>query len=165
MVKNFVSEVYGIIEYEEGFWTGKKTLKLNGVKLHSTNKTSYTFEHEEKIVMAMVVGNIYKGSILHIGNEKYEIYPKSKWYEFILAILPFILIIVWGNSVELCSVVPVVGGAIGGGISGVFGVLSLLLMKSNKNPLIKILIGLGLFVVTFLVCAVIGYAILGVLSQ
>ena len=40
-----------------------------------------------------------------------------KWYEYILALIIPIFVLTWGNSVYLCSIFPIVGGAIGGAIS------------------------------------------------
>ena len=69
----------------------------------------------------------------------------------------------WGNSVELCKIIPVVGGAIGGAISGVISVLALVFSKRTKNILYKVLIGLAGLVVTFAVGAAIGFMIVGAL--
>ena len=75
-------------------------------------------------------------------------------------VLPFILIMVWGNSVALCSIIPVVGGAIGGAISGGMGVVSLSLMKRQSNLLVKVLVGIGMLIAIFVICAVLGFAIM-----
>ena len=32
--------------------------------------------------------------------------PRPAWYDYVLAIIPFILVLVWGNSVYLCTIIP-----------------------------------------------------------
>ena len=159
MKKNYVSEKYGNIIYEESFWTGKKKVTINGTVLKAVSKTAFEYQRENENVRVYVEGNMFKGAQLHVGDEKFLICDKTMWYEYILALLPFILNIVWGNSVELCAIIPVVGGAIGGAISGCLAAVSLSAMKNTKNPLYKILIGLGVLAASFAVCALIGYYI------
>lgn len=65
-----------------------------------------------------------------------------------------------GNVPSLIKIFPVVSGAIGGLISGIFAVVSLYVMKLTKKPHWKILIGLGFFVLTVLICYLIALAIL-----
>lgn len=164
MIKNFDSQKYGKIEYEESIWTGKKKLTVNGVSAKMINKTSFSFDFEEENVKAVVIGNIYKGSTLSVGSEKFRLYPKTLWYEYVLAFLPFILIMIWGNSVELCSIIPVVGGGIGGGISGALGVLSLSIMKTYDKAFLKIIMGIGFVIATFVLCAILGITIVNMLN-
>lgn len=163
MIKNFISEKYGDISYEESFWTGKKIVKVNGVSLKKVNKTTFKSVSDEKTITVKIKGSFVQGATLQIEDEQFEIAPKTLWYEYILFILPFMLTIVWGNSPELCSIIPVVGGAIGGAVSASFSLSSLVLMKNQKNPLLKVAIGLGAFIITFAVCYAIAYAISSVL--
>ena len=128
------------------------------------SKDSFVYETLEEKIYFTIIGNIYKGSYLKVEEERFEIWSKTIWYEYILAIIPFILILIWGNSVSLCSIIPVVGGAIGGGVSGLLGFTSLIVMKNIKNPIYKILIGLGMIAATFIVCAVIASVMIGSLA-
>ena len=161
MVKSFMSELYGLIEYEESSWTGKKKVKVNGAELKPLDKTSFMLEHKSTMITVKVVGNFFKGAILQIGDEEYEISPKSLWYEYVLALLPFIFVMIWGNSAVLCSIIPVLGGAISGGISGALGIVSMSKMKTTTNPLVKVAYGLVFILITIVICAALGYAILG----
>ena len=164
MKKNFNSEKYGNILYEESFWTGRKRITINGKVMKATSKTTFELQNEEEEIKALIIGNLLKGMTLKVDEEKFEVYAKSSWYEYVLAFMGVVLVIVWGNSVELCSIVPVIGGAIGGGISGLLAVLSLMTMKKVNNPLLKVLIGLGMFVGTFLICMLLGVALVSALS-
>ena len=162
MNKQFNSPKFGEINYEENVWTGKKTVTINGVKLTNVKKTTFIYNYNDTSVEVKVSGNIYAGCFLTIQDESYEICAKTAWawYEYVLSILPFILILIWGNSVALCQIIPVIGGAIGGAISGVFSIVSLSVMKSIKQPLFKVLVGFIFLLATFIVCALAGYIFL-----
>ena len=156
MVKNIESEKYGTITYKESNWIGTNEILVNGEKIDKIDKTSYVFSHEGEIVDIKVSGNFFSGATMQIGDEVYEVSPKTLWYEYALAIFNVVLIIVWGSSVALCSIVPVIGGLIGAAISGAFSLVAMFLMKRSKNPLIKLLIGFACIAVTFVICAILG---------
>ncbi len=138
---------YGKIVYTESAWTGKKTIMVDGVEAKPISKKEFKL-NEKRLVIS---GSILTGVNLCIDNEKIEISPKPKWYEAVLAIIPFAFILIWGNSVALCSIFPVIGGALGGVLGALGSMLSLLFMKKTSSPIIKLLIGLGVFIVTVLI--------------
>ena len=142
--------IYGEIVYNESFWTGKKALTINGVDAQPVSKKEFTAEGKKLVI----IGSSLMGLKLQIDNDIVEISSKPKWYEIALAFLPLIFLLTWGNSAALCSVFPVVGGAIGGALGGIGSITSLLLMKKAKSLLTKMLIGIGAFVVTVLIAFV-----------
>lgn len=147
---------YGEIVYEEGSWSGKKSLTVNGVEAQPVSKKSFIINGKK----ADIKGNSLMGAILYIDDEAIELQPKPTWYEFVLAVLPFAFLMVWGNSAVLCSIFPVVGGAIGGGLGGAALVVSLLYMKKAKSPMMKVLIALGTLVATLLIAFVLALLII-----
>ncbi|MGM9858297.1 MAG: hypothetical protein ACI311_03505 [Bacilli bacterium] len=159
----------GDILYEESFWTGKKSLSFNGTPLTKVDKRTFKTvlkdeNNEEKETFITVRGSFISGTFLDFNKTSIEIYPKLKWYEIILCLLPFILDLIWGNSVTLCSIIPVVGGAIGGLISALFSFLSVFLMRKTSNILVKIAIALAVLLASFGVCALVGYLIISALA-
>ncbi len=154
------NEKFGEIIYDENFWTGKKKLTINGEELEKVSRKEFKTKSGEQVT---IKGNFVIGAKLIIGGEAVTIMPTVKWYEILLAIIPLILIIVWGNSVALCRIVPVVGGAIGGAISGLCSAASLCFMKSVKQLWLKILIGVVFIVVSFGVCCGIGCIIVSLI--
>lgn len=147
---------FGMIDYTESFWTGKKKITINGVELVKADRTHYAFPDGKLI---SVTGNFLSGAAVEIDGERIGLTEKIKWYEILLGCLPFILVLIWGNSPALVKVIPVVGGAIGGGIGGGLSVLSVFFIKSVKPIGLKILIGIGMIAVTFGICALLGIAI------
>ncbi len=145
-------ETIGEIEYCESAWTGKKQLSINGQNLEKVNKTTYKLVTEEKEVVAKFEGNYLVGSKLTIDNQTVQLTPAIKWYELVLSLMIVALICVWGNVVQLCMIVPIIGGAIGGAISGFFAMVNLLVMKATPKIWAKILIWIGFMGLTFACC-------------
>ncbi|MDE6850413.1 MAG: hypothetical protein K2J54_03710, partial [Clostridia bacterium] len=161
-MKNIVqNEQYGEIVYEESFWTGSKNITVNGEALEKVSRKEFRTASGEQV---LVKGNFLTGVKLAVGSDLITITPNVTWYEILFAVLPFVLIMVWGNTVALCRIVPVVGGAIGGAISAALGAVSLFLMRSVKPLWLKLIIGVAMLGATFGICCGIGYAIVGILT-
>lgn len=109
-------------------------------------------------------GNFLSGVVLNTGSETIRLTPSIKWYEIVLSILPFILIMMWGNIVALCEIVPIVGGAIGGAVSAVCCLLNLFIIKSVRQIWLKVIISIAFLGVAFLLCYLIAIPILAALS-
>ena len=157
-------ETYGEIVYDENFWTGKKTISINGVVLQKISKKDFSYTTETGTQTVSVKGNFLSGVKLNVANQTIVISDSAKWYEYVLAVLGFVFILVWGSSVELCKIFPVVGGAIGGGISGGLAVVSLFVMRKTKKTWLKIVIGIAFIALTILICYLIGIVIINSLK-
>jgi hypothetical protein len=138
--------VYGEIIYSESTWSGKKALTVNGVEASAVSKTEFMVNDER----AVIKGTMITGAMLQIGGESITLAEKPKWYEWLLAGLPFVFVLVWGNNHTLCAIFPVIGGAIGGAIGGVFTYASLDLVKRAKTLVKKVSIGMGMFALSVL---------------
>ena len=147
--------VYGEIVYDESFWTGKKTITVNGVRAVRVSKKEYLIDGKE----STLVGNFFTGITLYLDGETIRISPKTKWYELLLAILPFFFLITWGNSQTLCAIFPVVGGAIGGGLGAFCAVVSLSFMKKQSSPIFKVLIGIIAAIATIFIAFILAIAL------
>lgn len=152
--------VYGEIIYNESIWSGKKTLTVNGICAQKVSKKEFLIDGKK----ALVNGNELTGVHLYIDGETVELLPKPKWYEVVLAILPFMFLMVWGNNVALCSIFPVVGGAIGGGLGGLALVLSLLFMKKSKSVASKLAVGISTFIITIVVAYILAIALILIMA-
>lgn len=107
------NEKYGEFVVDENVWTGKIKVFLNGKELAKVDKTRYLIEEKKYIDFT---GNSIKGLYMTVDNQTTQVTAPAKWYEIALSVLIFVVILIWGNSLTLCSIVPVVGGAIGGGL-------------------------------------------------
>lgn len=143
------NEKYGEFVYEESFWTGKKELFLNGEKLEKSSKNVFLMNNGDAVYLK---GNYLSGVHITINDETFPLMSALKWYDILLSLLPFILVLIWGNSRGLVNIVPIVGGAIGGLFGGLGTGINLLLSKSIKNIWLKIVITILVTGLTFLIC-------------
>lgn len=142
----------GSIGYDESFWTGRKTLSINANVLKKIDKKNYLWELGAETKRVKLLGNYLLGVKIVIDNETIELVPKLKWYEVVLCSIMLAFYFIWGNSTTLCSVFPLIGGAIGGGISGALTVFSVLIMKKTERVWLKLLIWSSFFIGCFLIC-------------
>lgn len=152
--------VYGEIQYEENVWSGKKTITVNGIAAPSVAKNTFSIGETN----AQLSGSAFGGASLLINGESIVLIPKTKWYEWLLAVLPLAFIMMWGNNPALCAVFPVIGGAIGGGIGGLFMALSMFSIKKTDSLIKKALIGLGMLLLTALTGFVVAILFISVLA-
>lgn len=151
MKSTFLHPVYGMIVYEENFWTGKRNILVNGVQLKKIKKTNYELPEtaESDAVAVTVKGSYISGVTLTIGGENITVVEKASTADYILGSLPAILFFIF-----------IMQGAIGGGIAGLMGFGGVLLIKSRPNMKQKLLISLGSSAVIIAIgVAIILYAI------
>ena len=153
---------YGQIEYNENFWTGKRELAIGGQKLTKKKKNVYTLNSADGDLDCRVKGSFLTGASLYIDQDVIQLSAPCKWYEICCSALICVFVLTWGNSPSLCKIFPIVGGAIGGGISGMTACMNLFLMREIKKVSFKLLIWLGMFLGTIAVCFLIAQFILGV---
>ena len=161
---------YGRIVYEEGIWTGKKTLSVDGFVFEKQTRTKYTCTTEDSYMSAELKGSFMTGVEVRInGGDRITLLRKTQWYEILLAILPFVFVLTWGNSAALCKIFPMIGGvvvgasvsgltgatiggAVSGAISGLIMVVSFLIIKNRKSVWGKLLCAVIAFAATVLIC-------------
>jgi hypothetical protein len=158
MKKIMQHPVYGEIVYEESLWTGRKTLSVNGTVLQKVSKDTYSIPLGDESTRGILKGNVLTGVCLNISGEDIWIVPKAAWLDWVLSALPFMVIMLWGNNPRLCSIFPVVGGAIGGALGGVGAVITMLFVRSKKG-FVKVMTGLLIALATFAIGAVLGFVI------
>lgn len=151
----------GNIVYEENFFNGKKSLIVNGNVLHQRSETVFVEVDEEKEIEYQVTGNFAAGVVVKAKGVSVQVVPKTPGYEYIIYFLPLILVLVWSSIVQLCEIIPVTGGLIGGAISGAISFASLVFAKCKKNLSTKILISLAATAIAFTICALLGMLIVG----
>ena len=120
---------------EEGFWTGKKKLYVDGEEAQCKNKKSFVL-NEETITLK---GNFLTGASINYKNEEIVL-CKNAWYEWILIFLPFANFLVG-----------VFFGAVGGFLSALASiccaVTNAYILRSKGNLVVKVFLCLILFIV------------------
>lgn len=152
----------GEISYIENFWTSKKQLYVNDVELIKQSKSTFLDPMSSTARAYFLKGNFLSGVTVTVENEIIEIVSKPKWYEAAMSIFIFALILVWGNT-PLSFIFPMVGGVIGGAISGLMAATNLFIIKKQDSIALKILISLGMTVATVLICSFVAFLIIGMI--
>ncbi len=158
MLIRMTDEVFGKIEYEESL-TGRKTLIIDGVPLTQADKKTFRKPDGTTFILK---GSYMSGVTLASGGREVCVSMKTKWYEYILAFLPFVIVCVWGNNTTLVKFIPMVGGLIGGVVSALVSVYALLAMKKSNKAAGKILIGLVFAAMNLGACILIGYGMVAI---
>ena len=115
-------------------------------------------------------GNSLSGVHITINGETFILLVALKWYDILLSLLPFILVLIWGNSRYLVNIVPIIGGVIGGGLGGGIGglfsglgaAINVFLSRNIKNIWLKIALTILVTGLTFLICYLIALIIIGI---
>ena len=160
MKEVIIHPTYGEIVYDESFWTGKKIITVNGATAPAMSRKEFIIDGKR----AIIKGSYYTGIKMHIDGEVIVLSPTPKWYELILALIPVLFSITWGNVTALCAIFPVVGGALGGGLSALCSLTYLAFMKKANKPINKILIGLAGVVATIFALYVAAVSLLLMIS-
>ena len=116
--------------YKESFWTGSKSLYIGDVPCAKLNRNTFLVHTSDgREVHFVAQGNLFSGvklTSMEFGD--IVVARPLVWYEYILAFLPLLLII------------------LGGLIGAVFGVIScgvnLAISRSEMNPVMKIVTSL-----------------------
>lgn len=163
MVTTIQHPVYGTMTYSESIWTGKKELAVNGVPLSRSGKNMFVMDHNGEKIAITVTGNELLGAKANIRGEVIQLVAPAKWYEIAATIVTVVFFLTWGNSVVLCSIIPLIGGAIGGAIAGLGAALGLAFMKGANTWWKKVLIWLASFAAVFAINYLLAAAILSAL--
>lgn len=147
-------EKIGQIVYEESFWTGKKEVSINGKKLSMQKKNTFLWNCDGQSKIVTVKGSFVTGTKLILDGEEAQLTASPKWYEIVCSVMIFAFIMVWGNSIALCKIVPIVGGAIGGGISGAMAFLNLIMMRMQDKIGLKLATWFVMMALNFGICFV-----------
>lgn len=158
-------EKYGVITYEEGFWTGKRKLAFDGQELTALDKKNFKLQNEDGTETAVgLVGNYLTGVKMQINGETIRLVAAPAWYEWVFMAIIFAFDLIWGNVTALVKLMPMVGGAIGGLITGLMAACFMVVSRMVKNPIYKILIFIGFLGAEIGICCGIGAAILAAIA-
>ena len=169
----FDIEGLGKVEVINNFFLGTYKIYLDDKEFKKLSKTAYELEltgddvfTEAKTICANIYGSFLSGSYLRIEGKTYNLLTKVPWYAYILSAIPLILSVVLGNMRSLAEAgFYYVGGAIGGGISGLFLALIIYANGIAQKWYYRLLFSLLLIAAAFFICLGIGNAIVHSMSN
>lgn len=127
--------------YEEGFWTGKRTIKYDGVTLTKIKRNLYEYKNGESVEQFEVKGNQFYGITITMFGNNVEIVRRLTWYEIVMSVVVF--------------VPGVLFGAVGGVIGALIGITNLIVIRKVNKWWLQLIISL----VFTAVCLVLSYVV------
>ena len=127
--------------YEEGFWTGKRTIKYDGVTLTKIKRNLYEYKNGESVEQFVVKGNPFYGITITMFGNNVEIVRRLTWYEIVMSVVVF--------------VPGVLFGAVGGVIGALIGITNLIVIRKVNKWWLQLIISL----VFTAVCLVLSYVV------
>lgn len=132
--------------YEEGFWTGKRTIAYNGVSLTKIKRNIYEYKDGETLEQFEIKGNQLIGVTIKMFGNDVEVARKLTWYEIVMSLMVFIPCILFGA----------IGGAFGGGL----GFTNLTIIRNVDKWWLKLIISLQFAIIALLLSYIFAYLIL-----
>ena len=132
--------------YEEGFWTGKRTIKYNGISLTKIKRNLYEYKEGETTENFEIKGNQLIGVTIKMFGNVVEVARKLTWYEIVMSLMVFIPCILFGA----------IGGVFGGGL----GFINLTIIRNVDKLWLKLIISLQFAIVALLMSYIFAYLIL-----
>lgn len=132
--------------YEEGFWTGKRTIKYKGTSLTKIKRNLYEYKDGETTENFEIKGNQLTGVTIKMFGNVVEVARKLTWYEIVMSLMVFIPCILFGA----------IGGAFGGGL----GFTNLTIIRNVEKWWLKLIISLQFAIVALLMSYIFAYLIL-----
>lgn len=86
------------------------------------------------------------------------------WYSYVIFIGGALLCAIWMFPPALVALVPLVGGAVGGGIVGLFVAIQIYVARILQKWWTRVLVGLSLVAANYLSLMLIGFAIVGIFA-
>lgn len=135
------------LQYQEGFWSGKKTIIYDGVKLEKEKRNVYIYKKDNVKETVSVKGNQLYGINIVMFGQEIEILRKLLWWEYLLAVLVFAPGLLFG--------------ALGGFIGGLLGICNLFFIRNFEKIYFKIIISVELSIISGLL----SYVLAGLLLK
>lgn len=135
------------LEYNEAFWSGKKTLTYNGKELKKIKRNHFEYTDGEKTEVFETKGNILTGIKVNMFGQDVEVLRTLIWYEVVLSLLLLIPGVIWG-------------GLIGGGLAGLLTVTNLFIIRNLDKWYLKLIISLAFLIGEVVLLFVIGVLVL-----
>lgn len=116
--------------YEESFWSGKKVLKYDGVELKKISRNVFEYDNGTSKEQFEVVGNMVLGVKIKMFGSEVQVTRKVAWYELVM-------------SLFVAMPCLILGGAIGGALGAIFGIINLFVIRNINKWWWKLLISIG----------------------
>lgn len=132
--------------YEEGFWTGKRTIVYDGVPLTKVKRNLYELRQGDAVEQFVIKGNQLIGVTITMFGVEVEVARKLYWYEYVLAAIVFAPCVLFG--------------AVGGAVGGALGFFNLVVIRNVDKIWLKIIISVQFAAISLLLSYILAVMIL-----
>lgn len=136
--------------YQEGFWTGKRTISYDGTPLTKVKRNIFEYKTEETTEYFEIKGNQLIGVTINMLGKDVEVSRKLTWYEIVLSILVFIPCILFG--------------AVGGAVGGALGFTNIMVIRSLDKTWVKIVVSVEFIAISLLLSYVLAVLVFKALT-
>ena len=134
-----------LLEYEETFWTGKRTIIYNGVALTKIKRNDYEYRQDGIVEQFIIKGNQLIGVGINMFGKTVEIVRKLLWYEIVLSMLIFMSCLVFGMITKT-----VIASAFVGGIGGGLAFTNAITIRQIDKWYLKIIVSIQILAISLL---------------
>lgn len=138
------------LEFDENVWTGKRSIKYDGVELTKIKRNIYEYRNGDQVEQFKITGNQFAGISVNMFNNEVMVERKLTWYEILLSILVFAPCVLFG--------------LIGGIFGGLLGATNLILIKQFDKWYIKVIASIAFLIAGLLLSYVFAVIILKAMS-
>lgn len=136
--------------YQEGFWTGKRTISYDKTPLTKVKRNIFEYKTEETTEYFEIKGNQLIGVTINMLGKDVEVSRKLTWYEIVLSILVFIPCILFG--------------AVGGAVGGALGFTNIMVIRSLDKTWVKIVVSVEFIAISLLLSYVLAVLVFKALT-
>lgn len=136
--------------YQEGFWTGKRTISYDGTPLTKVKRNIYEYKKDEVAENFEIKGNQLVGVTINMFGNNVEVSRKLTWYEIVLSVLVFLPCILFG--------------AVGGAVGGVLGFTNVMVIRSINKIWGKIIVSIEFIAISLLLSYVLAVLVFNALT-
>jgi len=145
-----------VLEFEESFWTGKRTIIYDGVVLTKIKRNIYEYRKDDIVEQFVVKGNQLIGVTINMFGQTVEILRKLLWYEIVLSLSIFVSCLIFGIVAK-----NVIASAFVGGIGGGLAFTNAIIIRQIDKWYLKVIISIQILTISLLL----SYIVAGMLFK
>lgn len=134
-----------VLEFEESFWTGKRTIVYDGVILTKIKRSVYEYKKDDVVEKFTIKGNQLIGITINAFGQTIEVARKLTWYEIVLSLSILVACLTFGIITK-----SVIAGAFVGGIGGGLAFTNAMIVRQIDKWYLKVIISIEILVTALL---------------
>ena len=145
-----------VLEFEESFWTGKRTIVYDGVILTKIKRSVYEYKKDDVVEKFTIKGNQLIGITINAFGQTIEVARKLTWYEIVLSLSILVACLTFGIITK-----SVIAGAFVGGIGGGLAFTNAMIVRQIDKWYLKVIISIEILVTALLL----SYIVAGIIFK